>query len=61
LKSFTGGLDKETLDSSTAEQIADIAAKDYIHGSGGRNSKFYDPSNTVDWVVDFESIVKGFL
>ena len=59
IKAFTGGLDNEMLDDYSAKEIATIQATDVI--SGGRNRKFYDPSDTTNWVVDFEGVVKGFL
>jgi hypothetical protein len=58
LKAFTGGLDKETLDNSTATEIAAIQATDYVR-TGTQNAKFYDGSD--NWVVDFEGVAKGFL
>ncbi|QSZ34217.1 hypothetical protein DSL72_005807 [Monilinia vaccinii-corymbosi] len=57
-KAFNGGLDKETLDNSTAAEIAAIRATDFVRSS---NSKYYDPSDTENWVVDWEGIVRGFL
>lgn len=57
-KTFNGGLDKETLENSTASEIAAIQATDYIRSG---NAKYYDPSDTENWVVDWEGIVKGFL
>jgi hypothetical protein len=59
-KQFTGGLDKETLESSTAQEIVAIQATDFIR-SGGKNSKYFDPSEPENWVVDFEGVTKGFL
>ena len=59
-KSFTGGLDKETVDNSTAEEIAAIQATDFIR-TGSMNAKYYDPLKPEDWVVDFEGVAKGFL
>lgn len=59
-KAFTGGiLDNETLEHCTAEEIATLQATDFIR-SGATNSKYYDPANPDDWVVDFEGISKGF-
>jgi len=55
---FTGGLDKETLENSTAAEIAAIQATDFVQ-TGTKNAKFYDGSE--NWVVDFEGIAKGFL
>ncbi len=60
IKAFSGGLDKDTIENSTAGQIAEIQATDHIR-SGGGNVKFYDPSNPSHWVVDFEGVAKGFL
>ena len=59
-KPFSGGLDQDTLDNSTAQEIAAIQATDFIR-SGQNNLKYYDPSNPEHWVVDFEGIAKGFL
>ncbi|EKD18262.1 uncharacterized protein L3040_004779 [Drepanopeziza brunnea f. sp. 'multigermtubi'] len=56
-KAFTGGLDKETIENSTAAEIAAIQASDYVQ-AGTKNSKYYDGSD--DWVVDFEGVAKGF-
>ncbi len=59
-KMFTGGLDKETLENSTAAEIAAIQASDFIRTGGmDAESKYYDGSDK--WVVDFEGIAKGFL
>ena len=57
-KQFTGGLDKKTLENSTAAEIAAIQATDYVQ-TGTKSAKFYDGSE--NWVVDFEGIAKGFL
>ncbi|TGO57886.1 hypothetical protein BOTNAR_0192g00090 [Botryotinia narcissicola] len=57
-KSFNGGLDQETLDNSTAAEIAAIQATDFVRAS---NAKYYDPSDTENWVVDWEGVAKGFL
>ena len=59
-KQFTGGLDEDTLEKATAAEIAAIQATDFI-GSGSTNAKFYNPSDSENWVVDFTGIVKGFL
>jgi hypothetical protein len=59
-KAFTGGLDKETLETATAEEIAAIQATDHIR-TGGKNAKYYDPAEPGKWVVDFEGVAKGFL
>ncbi len=57
-KQFTGGLDKEILENSTAAEIAAIQATDYVQ-TGSKNAKYYDGSD--DWVVDFEGVARGFL
>lgn len=59
-KQFTGGLDKETLQNSTAQEIAAIQATDFIR-AGNMNAKYFDPSDPENWVVDFEGVAKGFL
>lgn len=59
-KQFSGGLDKDTIDNSTAKEIAEIQATDFIR-SGHNSTKYYDPENPEHWVVDFEGIAKGFL
>jgi hypothetical protein len=59
-KQFTGGLDEDTLEKATAAEIAAIQATDFIR-SGSTNTKFYNPSDSENWVVDFTGIVKGFL
>ena len=60
-KAFTGGaLDKETLATATAEEIAAVQATDFVR-TGTKNAKYYDPTEEDKWVVDFEGIVKGFL
>jgi hypothetical protein len=59
-KAFTGGLDQETLDNATADEIAAIQATDYIR-SGSKNEKYYDPTEPGKWVIDFEGVAKGFL
>ncbi|KAH6723035.1 Argonaute siRNA chaperone complex subunit Arb1-domain-containing protein [Leptodontidium sp. MPI-SDFR-AT-0119] len=56
-KAFTGGLDKETVENSTAAEIAAIQASDFLQ-TGSKNAKYYDGSD--GWVVDFESVVKGY-
>jgi len=48
----------ETLENSTAAEIAAIQATDYVQ-TGTKNAKFYDGSD--NWVVDFEGVAKGFL
>lgn len=60
IKPFTGGLDKDTIENSTAQELVDIQATDFIR-SGHNNEKFFDPCNPENWVVDFEGIAKGFL
>ncbi len=57
-KAFTGGLDQETIESSTAAEIAALQASNYIR-TGSGNAKYYDGSD--NWVVDFEGVAKGFL
>jgi hypothetical protein len=59
VKAFSGGLDKETLENSTAAEIANIQATDHIRSHGP--IKFYDAGDPVNWVIDFEGVVKGFL
>ncbi|KAK0120671.1 hypothetical protein ONS96_010872 [Cadophora gregata f. sp. sojae] len=56
-KAFTGPLDKETVENSTAAEIAAIQASDHLRVDS-QNAKFYDGSD--NWVVDFEGVVKGF-
>jgi Argonaute siRNA chaperone (ARC) complex subunit Arb1 len=58
-KAFTGGaLDAETLQSATAEEIAAIQATDFIRPG---SKKYYDPTESDKWVVDWEGVAKGFL
>lgn len=57
-KAFTGGLDEETIENSTAAEIAALQASDYIR-TGVSGNKYYDGSD--NWVVDFEGVAKGFL
>ncbi|KAL3427223.1 argonaute siRNA chaperone complex subunit Arb1 [Phlyctema vagabunda] len=57
-KQFTGGLDKDVLEESTAGEIRSFQATDFIRGS--TNSKYYDPTNSKHWVVDFSGVVAGF-
>jgi hypothetical protein len=59
LKAFSGGLDEETLETSTAAEIATIKATDYIQ-SGNQSIKYYNVDDP-NWVVDFEGVAKGFL
>ena len=53
-KQFSGGLDEKMMDDMDTEQIAQMAATDYIqleeNGSGGNK-----------WEVDFVYVVRGFL
>lgn len=55
---FNGGLDKDTLENSTAGEIAAITATDFVRST---NAKFYDPDKPEGWTVSFEDVVKGFL
>lgn len=57
-KMFNGGLDKETIQNSTAEEIRQFHATDYVRTG---NKKYFDPEEPEHWVVDFESVAKGFL
>ncbi|PQE10219.1 Argonaute subunit Arb1 protein [Rutstroemia sp. NJR-2017a WRK4] len=57
-KAFNGGLDTDTLENSTAAEIAAIQATDFIRTG---SSKYYDPENDEHWVVDWEGVAKGFL
>lgn len=59
IRAFTGGLDQDTLENSTASEIAALRAQDHIRGN--TNSKYYDPNKAEHWVVDFEGVAKGFL
>ncbi len=59
VKAFSTGLDKETLENSSAAEIADIQATDHIRSNGP--IKFYNAGDPVNWVVDFEGVAKGFL
>ncbi|KAK6583808.1 hypothetical protein PZA11_003538 [Diplocarpon coronariae] len=56
-KAFTGGLDKETVENSTAAEIAAITASDFVR-TGTTSAKYYDGS--ADWVIDFEGVAKGY-
>lgn len=59
-KAFTGGLDKATIEDSTADEIRAIKATDYI-STGTGNKKYYDPlDDQGGWVVDFTGVAKGF-
>ncbi len=57
-RAFSGGLDKEMLENSTTEEIRALQATDFILQG---NKKYYDPSDTENWVVDFEGVAAGFL
>ena len=57
-KAFTGGLDKATIEDSTADEIRAIQATDYV-STGSK--KYFDPLDSDGWVVDFEGVAKGFL
>ncbi|RFU32090.1 hypothetical protein B7463_g4257, partial [Scytalidium lignicola] len=59
-KAFGGGLDKDMVENSTTNEIIDVQATDHIR-EGAHNIKFYDPTDSEHWVVDFEGVVKGFL
>ncbi len=59
-KSFTGGLDKNTLEQSTAKEIAEIQATDYIQAGTG-NIKYYDPEASEHWELNFKAVMEGFL
>ncbi|KFY38808.1 hypothetical protein V495_06354 [Pseudogymnoascus sp. VKM F-4514 (FW-929)] len=61
MKAFTGGVDNETLEDFDGPTIADINATDVMFSGDGSGSKFYDPSEPQNWVVDFEGIAKAFL
>ncbi|TGJ80181.1 hypothetical protein E0Z10_g8579 [Xylaria hypoxylon] len=52
------GLDPDVMAEADTEQIRTMTAVDFI---GGTSSRFYDGSNTENWKVDFEAVVKGFL
>ena len=58
-KAFTGGLDQETIENATSEEIAALQATDYVRTGISANAKYYDGSD--NWVVDFEGVAKGFL
>jgi len=57
-RAFTGSLDKETIQNSTAEEIRTMTATDFIRPG---SKKYYDPEEPENWVVDFEGVAKGFL
>ena len=53
-KMFTGGLDDQTLEESTAAEIAGITATNYV-GDDKMDER------ARDFVVDFDVVLKGFL
>ena len=55
----TRSLSKADYEEADASQIAAYNATDKI--SAVQNSKYYNPVDEKDWVVDFTGIVKGFL
>ncbi|KAJ2982522.1 hypothetical protein NUW58_g6421 [Xylaria curta] len=58
-RQFTGMTnDRDAMAEADAEQIRTMTAVDFI---GGNGSRFYDGSNSDDWEVDFEAVVKGFI
>ncbi|KAI8629315.1 hypothetical protein F5Y19DRAFT_77913 [Xylariaceae sp. FL1651] len=58
-RQFTGmAHDKDALAEADHEQIRSMTAVDFI-GSGG--NRFYDGSESDQWEVDFQAVVKGFL
>ncbi|KAK5628434.1 hypothetical protein RRF57_004149 [Xylaria bambusicola] len=58
-RQFTGmALDREAMAEADNEQIRTMTAVDFV---GGRGNRFYDPSRSEDWEVDFEAVVKGYL
>jgi hypothetical protein len=59
-KAFGGGIDQDMIEGSTANEILEMQATDYIR-DGAQNIRYYDPANPEHWVVDFEGVVKGFL
>jgi hypothetical protein len=56
---FSGGLDKDLIEQSTAEGIREFTATDYIHSA--HTCKFYSVNDIDNWLVDFEGVAKGFL
>jgi hypothetical protein len=54
-KQFFGGLDEKKMDDMDAEQIATMAATDFI------TEKDKNPDEDSDWEVDFAYVVRGFL
>ncbi|KAI1102194.1 Argonaute siRNA chaperone complex subunit Arb1-domain-containing protein [Jackrogersella minutella] len=58
-RQFTGASkDQEALAEANADEIRTMTAIDFVGGNGRR---FYEPSESENWFVDFEGIVKGFL
>ena len=53
-KMFTGGLDNQTLEESTAAEMASITATNYV-GDDKMDER------ARDFVVDFDGVLKGFL
>ncbi|MCJ1477684.1 hypothetical protein MMC13_006357 [Lambiella insularis] len=53
-KMFGGGLDSQTLEESTAADIAKLTATNYV------GNEQVDP-RSKDYVVDFDGVLKGFL
>ncbi|KAH8808849.1 Argonaute complex, subunit Arb1 [Xylogone sp. PMI_703] len=59
-KAFGGGLDQDMVENSTTNEILEMQATDHIR-VGAHNIRFYDPTDSENWVVDFEGVAKGFL
>ncbi|TRX98668.1 hypothetical protein FHL15_000010 [Xylaria flabelliformis] len=58
-RQFTGmANDEDAMAGADTEQIRTMTAVDFV---GGTSTRFYDGSNSEDWEVDFEAVVKGFL
>ncbi|KAJ8130936.1 hypothetical protein O1611_g2693 [Lasiodiplodia mahajangana] len=58
-RQFTGMAgDRDVMAEADSEQIRTMTAVDFIMGNDNR---FYNPSNSDDWEVDFEAVAKGFL
>ncbi|KAI1460277.1 Argonaute siRNA chaperone complex subunit Arb1-domain-containing protein [Annulohypoxylon moriforme] len=58
-RQFTGfAEDREALADADADAVRQMTATDFI-GTGG--SRFYNPAEPEEWVVDFYGIVRGFL
>ncbi|KAI0525866.1 Argonaute siRNA chaperone complex subunit Arb1-domain-containing protein [Xylaria bambusicola] len=58
-RQFTGmALDREAMVEADSEQIRTMTAVDFV---GGQGNRFYDPSRSEDWEVDFEAVVEGYL